>query len=112
MTDFFIIVSARHCPFEGDPDFFIFFASLASFARRVFWGSLTGGENIILQNEPESQNLTHLNSTFYAKKISTEPKEPKNLTLRWGGLSGPQPVPCIKNKKLRIEPTAYRGAFL
>ena len=34
-----------------------------------------------------------MNSTPDAKKISTEPKEPKNLALRWGGLSGPQPVP-------------------
>ena len=34
-------------------------------------------ENRILQNEPESRDLTALNSTPDAKKISTEPKAPQ-----------------------------------
>ena len=77
MTDFFIIVSARHCPFQGDPDFFIFFASLASFARQGFWVASSAETTLNCQNEPESQGLTPLNSTATTKKISTEPKEPK-----------------------------------
>jgi hypothetical protein len=96
MTDFLITVSAPPWPPRRRFWFFIFLASLASFARQGrFYIHLTRtyrkmvdelcrlrGSNIlnkirVLQNEPKEPNLTPLSATPDAAKISTEPTEPK-----------------------------------
>jgi hypothetical protein len=38
----------------------------------------------VLQNEPKDPDLTPLDSTPDAKKISTEPNEPKPHASAWG----------------------------
>jgi hypothetical protein len=63
-TDRLIIASTPRQSLKGDPD-------LASTLLSI------QPENSKLQNEPENPNLTALNSTSDAKKISTEPKEPR-----------------------------------
>src|SRR6266550_566786 len=108
MTDFFITVFRQALPFKGNPDFLIFFASLASFARQGFWGSLTFKKNQKLQNEPERPNLTPLNSMLDAKEISTGPKEPKKQGPSVGRTPWSAAGPTHQNKKSRIEPTALR----
>jgi internalin A len=49
-------------------------------------GRLRGGnllnEGKIFQNEPETPDLSHLNTTKQAPEISTEPKEPETMTGR------------------------------
>jgi hypothetical protein len=112
MTDFFINVSARHRPFEGDPDSFIFFASLASFARRGFWSNFTGRKKLHFQNEPEGQSLTPLNSTSDAKKISTEPKNPRILPFGGADSLVRSRSPASKTKNCESNLPPPQGAFL
>jgi tetratricopeptide (TPR) repeat protein len=64
-------------------------------------------EDKISPNEPETVQLSHLNTIKHIQKISTEPEQPKPW---WGGPPGPQPAPrlasLLESKKSPNEPTA------
>src|ERR1700704_3216413 len=61
-------------------------------------------EDKISQNEPDTVQLSHLNTAKTIQKISTEPEQPKPW---WGGPPGPQRASYLEIKRSpNEEPTA------